>query len=394
MMKRHQILRVALLIGAIAYLIGWLYLPHGPVSRTFIAISVAQVFLFVQSFRIYLNEPNQKNRPIFFNFALFFSSSILFLAFPFIGPGSSFFSSSDYVGFYFQEYISFGLYYVLLSLSVVYLAVDALLREFRTWQKYLIAIAIVGAFYCYYNYPLLADARYLYGTSDIVEWKVVDKAVHEYKELNGNSVPTAEQIASKIELNSWSGIRKTGVLFPEEKLARIAQLLPYTEERNYVILLFRPLYMNVIFLCILSVGFALLFFGYQYMKDPPQGAYIERIMFLFLVFLSLEVLHAWSFIKNLEWGSIADILQKGQYVSVFVLLLMGLFFTLRLRFIKSVKGEFYENELASRPGGVMRWRDALDNLVIRHFLDPRLESRRVLAIPRNSQGKSSTHTQL
>jgi len=79
---------------------------------------------------------------------------------------------------------------------------------------------------------------------------------------------------------------------------------------------------------------------------------------------------------------------------VFVLMLMGLFFTLRLRFIKSVKGEFYENELASRPAGVMRWRDALDNLVIRHFLDPRLESRRVLAIPRNSRGKSLTHTQL
>ena len=394
MMKRHQILRVALLIGAIAYLIGWLYLPHGPVSRTFIAISVAQVFLFVQSFRIYLNEPNQKNRPIFFNFALFFSSSVLFAAFPFLGPGTLFFPNSAYVGFYFQEYVSLGLYYILLAVAIVYLAVDAILREFKTWQKYSIALVIVGSFYFYYNYPLLTDPKYLYRTSDIVEWKIIDNAVSSLKSANDGQMPSPKQIADQVELNSWSGTRKTGVLFPEEKLNRIEQLLPYTEETNYLILLWRPLYMNVIFLCVLCVGFTLLFFGYQYMKDPPQGAYIERIMFLLLVFSSLEILHSWSFVKSLEWGSLADILQKGQYVSVFVLLLMGLFFTLRLRFIKSVKGEFYENELASRPGGVMRWRDALDNLVIRHFLDPRLESRRVLAIPRNSQGKSSTHTQL
>ncbi|MGA9118721.1 MAG: hypothetical protein WB699_05105, partial [Bacteroidota bacterium] len=151
-------------------------------------------------------------------------------------------------------------------------------------------------------------------------------------------------------------------------------------------------YMNVIYLCVLCVGFIFLFFGYQYMKDPPQGAYIERIMFLFLVSTSLEILHAWSFIKSVEWGTIADILQKGQYVSILVLVLLALFFSLRLRFIKSVKGEFYENELASRPAGVIRWRDAVDNLVIRHFLDPRLELRRVLAIPRN-HGNSSTHTQ-
>ncbi len=393
-MKRHQILRVALLLGALGYVSAWLYLPHSQVSRTFMAISVVQVFLFVQCFRIFIHEPNQKNKAIFLNFALFFSCSVLFAVFPFVGSGRVFFTKSTFAAFYFQEYISLGLYYVLMGLAIVYLAVDAILREFRTWQKYAIAFAIVGAFYSYYNYPVLIDSRYLYSTPDIVEWKSIDQAVAAFKTANSGEMPKAQQIADAVELNSWSGTKKTGVLFPEEKLDRIAQLLPYTEETNYLILLWRPIYMNVIFMCVLCVGFSLLFFGYQYMKDPPQGAYIERIMFLFLIFSSLEILHSWSFVKSLEWASISDLLQKGQYVSVFVLLLMGLFFTLRLRFIKSVKGEFYENELASRPGGVMRWRDALDNLVIRHFLDPRLESRRVLAIPRNIQGKSSTRPTL
>ncbi len=392
-MKRHQFLRVLLLLGAVGYAIGWMCLPHGNMPRTFIATSVVQAFLFIQSFRIFLNEPNQKNRPIFLNFALFFSCTLLFALFPFLGPEGLLFKESTLIGFYFQEYIGYGLYYVLLALSVVYLAVDGLLREFKTWQKYLLSLAIVGAFYGYYNCPVLSDPLYLYKTPDIVEWKAVDKAVSEFKQQNGDVNPTPELLASQVDLNSWSGIRKTGVLFEEEKLARVAQLLPYTQEDNYLLLLYKPLFLNEIYLCVLSIGFALLFFGYQYMKDPPQGAYIERMMFLFLVFLSLEILHAWSFVKNIEWSEISDLLQKGQYISVFVLILMGLFFTLRLRFIKSIKGEFYENELASRPNGVVRWRDALDNLVIRHFLDPRLESRRVLAIPRSGNGKSSTHTQ-
>jgi hypothetical protein len=45
---------------------------------------------------------------------------------------------------------------------------------------------------------------------------------------------------------------------------------------------------------VIGIGFILLFFGYQYMKDPPQGAYIEKMMFLFLLFCSMEILHAWS----------------------------------------------------------------------------------------------------
>ncbi len=319
-MKRHRYLRIAFLAGAVTYVCAWFLLPHHDVPRSSTLISLTQVFLAIQSFRIFLNEPNQKNRPIFFNFGLFYASSLLFAIFPFIGPGGVFFTSSQYIRLFFQEYISYGAYFLLLAVSIVYLSVDAVLREFRTWQKYGIALLIVGSFYGYYNWSLLVNPKYLYQTSDVVEWKVVDTAVREFKAANNDVAPTADQIVNKVDLNSWSDGRKTGTLFPEEKLGRVSQLLPYTVgDLDYLILLYRPLYMNVIYLCVLSLDSYLLFFGYQYMKDPPQGAYIERIMFLFLVSTSLEILHAWSFIKSVEWGTIADILQKGQYVSILVL---------------------------------------------------------------------------
>jgi hypothetical protein len=137
-------------------------------------------------------------------------------------------------------------------------------------------------------------------------------------------------------------------------------------------------------MCILSVGFILLFFGYQYSKDPPQGAYIEKIMFLFLIFCTMEILHAWSYIKSVEWQSFYEIMDAGQVISVGILLLIGLVFTLRLKFITSPKGEFYEREIIENPQEVTRWRDALDDLVLEYFLTRKNVLGRLFAQRRNS----------
>jgi len=52
---------------------------------------------------------------------------------------------------------------------------------------------------------------------------------------------------------------------------------------------------------------------------------------------------------------------------------------MRLRFITSVKGEFYEQELALSPKGVTRWRDSLDNIVIEKFFNRKLLLGRMFA---------------
>jgi hypothetical protein len=117
------------------------------------------------------------------------------------------------------------------------------------------------------------------------------------------------------------------------------------------------------------------------MKDPPQGAYIEKIMFLLLVLCSLEVLHGWSSIKLLEWEAASSIWTAGIYVSDAVLLMLVGAFSMRLRFITSVKGEFYEQELAVSPSAVTRWRDSLDNLVVEKFFNRKLILGRMFVQP-------------
>ncbi|MCZ6776124.1 MAG: hypothetical protein O7D34_06685, partial [Ignavibacteria bacterium] len=64
-----------------------------------------------------------------------------------------------------------------------------------------------------------------------------------------------------------------------------------------------------------------------------------------------------------------EIASMGQAVSIVVLSFIVIFFSLRLKFINSVKGEFYEQEILASPNGITRWRDALDNLVIAQFFD-------------------------
>jgi hypothetical protein len=124
------------------------------------------------------------------------------------------------------------------------------------------------------------------------------------------------------------------------------------------------------------------------MKDPPQGAYIEKIVFLMLVFCTLEALHAYSSMHVLQWNALISMIDIGSYISVFVLTLLSAFFGLRLRFVTSVKGEFYEQELALSPSGITRWRDLMDNVIIEKFFNRKLLLGRFMVDPgrqRNSR---------
>ncbi|MEX0602646.1 MAG: hypothetical protein WD295_04845, partial [Bacteroidota bacterium] len=82
-----------------------------------------------------------------------------------------------------------------------------------------------------------------------------------------------------------------------------------------------------------------------------------------------------------------DLHAIGQYLTLFNLVLLGVFFALRLSFINSVKGEFYERELVSDSEHISRWRDSIDNLVVRHFLNPETLHGRLLA-PRQAKSKA------
>lgn len=371
-------------VGLLALaLVAW---PHWETDFSGMVQISLGFLLFLEALALVKNEQRLHNKPIFINFAVLFAfypvQALLQLVF--LVPSFRNSVGGPFASFFAFEYVNSSAFYLILALSVVYVAIDALLRDFMIWQKYAMALVLVGIFFVTYYHLLFADPLYLYHTQDMADWKALNVASAEYSANHKETITPA--VLADFVAKSTS-IEQEGLsrLPSSLRLRRIVELFPYLEGDNYKVLLLRPLYRNEIYMCVLCLGFIILFFGYQYMKDPPQGAYIERIMFMFLTLCTVEIFHAWSFVKSVEWGSVNQLLDVGRYVSVGVLAGMAFIFFRRLHFITSVPGEFYEQELAVSPSGVVRWRDTLDNYVIKHFINPRLLPRRVLAVPQDDR---------
>ena len=371
-----------------SYTTALLTLPHKEVGLSLFVVTSFQVLLALISFAIMRHEPSAKNKFIFANFGVFFSIAILGWVAPFIGPGRLFHTEIQRAGHYFEQYVGYGAYGFFLAFAIVYLSVDTLFRDFKTAQKYFITFAIVGTFFATYFHGFLVNPDYAYQTQDILDWKQLDTARADFMKAHNNVEPDTRQLAARSNLYVYRDGVMVATLHDGAKLDRIEELSPYLVDPNWRVLLLKPALYYMIFMGVLTVGFILLFFGYQYMKDPPQGAYIEKIMFLLLLSTSMEILHHASFVKSLEWTVFAEILEAGQYATSGVFFLLAVFFALRLRFIMSVKGEFYETELEARPAGITRWRDAFDTIVVESFFNRKVVHGRLFALQERPKSDS------
>lgn len=352
-------------LGFVALMLVSLFFPRHEISPAAFIINVLQILLLVVSLYLVRSEAHHNTRWIFVNFSFMFGVGILFHFYNFVG--TLVFQNQPMARHYYFQYISQALYFFLFSFAITYVTVDLLFRDFRVVQKYLVTLAVVGGFFGYHYYPYFSNPDFLYTTHEIQEWRELDRIAAAHKQEFGEE-------GSDFQLAGLAAGVEDGILqkIPfGERMERIQALRPYLEGQNYIILLFKPIYVNSIFMGTLCVGMILLFFGHLYRKDPPQGAYIEKMMFLFLVFCTLEIFHSWTLIKTLEWSAFSQLTGIGLYLSALVLACIAFVFAFRLRFITSVKGEFYENEIVVSPSQVTRWRDALDNMVIAHFFNRR-----------------------
>ena len=175
MKRNHKIFLIWLsLVASLAVSI--VLLPHKDSPAVSQINTVVQLLLFVIACFIVKEEPITKNKYIFLNFAGLFAVSFLFHIYNFVGPGTVFFTDNAFARLFYQQYVSLGFYFFVLALAIVYLAVDALFRDFKTFQKYLIAVAIVGSFFGYYYHPFFTDPKAAHHTQDILDWKTIEAA--------------------------------------------------------------------------------------------------------------------------------------------------------------------------------------------------------------------------
>jgi hypothetical protein len=349
------------------------FFHHRPLLVSSYLNLAVQSLLFLISVFIFSKEPNKKNKFIFLNFFVFFFVSSLQFFYAFVGV--ALLKDSKYAGHFYIQYVSL-VYILLLSIAIGYLVCDLMFRESKIYKKYLLTAIIVLAFFIYYFLPFLNDPLCLYSTEKIKQWKTLSSAIK-----SNDEIPTASELASTVRLQAWRNGVPIADLYPDANLKRIEELVPYLEGDSYKVLLWEPVYLNTIYMDILIIGFILLFFGWQYKKDPPQGAYIDKIMFLFLLFVSTDILHQWGYIKSVELSSLTELFSIGQYITIVIQLIMVLFFSMRLKFITSPQGEFYETELAANPNQISRWRDWIDNMVLAHFFNFKIFNGRLFQNP-------------
>lgn len=339
-------------------------IPNIPVL---ISLSV-QVLLFYFSLFIVLNEPTRKHKFIFLNFTIFFANSFLDIL-KYFSFYNLFFDSA-FISVYVFQYL-FIFFTTTSAFAIVYLVFDLLFNNFKIYQKYLATAAVVLGVGLFYYYPFLENPQsegkpYIYTTENVQKFKIIrdtrEEFINEYKRE-----PNASEIAALVTLPAISDGEVVGQLYSEANLKQIEKLLPYIKENGWVILLWQPFYFKIIYMDVFVILFILLYCGYQYAKDPPQGAYIDKMMYIFLVIFSLDIFHQWAVIKSVEFAGYMELFGIGQYFSAGFLAALVIFFYARLKFIKSVVGEFYEVEIQENPEKITRWMDGIDKYILKNF---------------------------
>lgn len=362
-MKQVKIVLYLWILSLILFSLGYLYFKPQQPTFAIIANIVVQLLLFYFSLMIFINEPTVKNRFVFLNFCLFFSNVFLQIAYHFglhdIIIQSKYSSVFVYQYFYIYSHIMF-------ALAIIYLVIDFLFRNLNVLRKYIISVSIVLLLGSYYFHDFFIQPDYLYKTENIAYYKAVSKAVDDYITQN-NRYPAPNEILNSVELNIANANINIGLLNNEAKLEKIKNIMLYLDSDSWIVLLYQPLHTNLLYINVFILLFIFLYFGYQYTKDPPQGAYIDKIMYIMLFVVSLDLLHQWAFIKNIEYRQYASLFDIGQYFSILAYFGLSVFFYARLKFIKSVVGEFYEIELQTNPTGITRWIDGIDRFILNHF---------------------------
>ncbi len=337
------------------------------ISFSFFATNMIGILICFFFVALIKHEPNRKNKFLFINFAIFFSLYFFMIVFNLIEPYISNVNVfSAFIGAQYEK----GFYYFALAFAVVYVVIDSFFREISVRSKYLIVAFITGFFFILYFYNFLLNPKFAYSTDDVKDYVSIHKVYTQLSAGSHNEI-SAEEIAKTLTLKAWKDNQVVGDLYPGKNLERIKELYPYLSGTNYGVLLYKPVYVYVMQMSVFVSFFIILFFGYQYKKDPPQGAYIDKMMFLLLLFSSLEILHAWSYIHTVEWDKYAQMLNMGQYLTILVLVLLAGVLNARLRFVTSASGEFYESQLVSSAQHISRWRDWVDNLVLFSFFNPK-----------------------
>lgn len=331
------------------------------------SLNCVEALLALLAIVLLRNEYGTDKKMIFLNFALCFGLNGFLVPICYFFVMQPLLEWCPYSDFYFYQYETI-LYVLLLTLSVVYIVLSVILSG-KTYKTSLISLSLAaGISFCVF-YPYLQNPNYLYTKPDVIDYFAVRNTL-ENMGGNSKSAGNVAALSAYVKLYAHTGSKTGSELEGKQKEERIAEFLPYIESSYPAVLFYRPLYLNCAYLAIISIVFLLFFVVFCYVKNPPAGAYLEKMVWLLLPYCILEGLHFYIYTLASSDRNFEAIQQIGWFLSLAVMVGLLLLFALRLRFLLSVEGRFYERTLARDSQSITRWRDPFDNWLLREFMNP------------------------
>ena len=358
-----------------------LALPHREVTTVSTLLASFDVLVAISCFFVARNEFRKSTRLVFIYMGIFFSFTAL--GWPVHALMSrTFFQGEPFASFYWRQY-HWILYFFMLLFVIAFGVFEIIVQKLAIYRKVLLGLIVAVIPILFLYYPILLNPKYLYTVSEVRDYSVLSKAVKQSKE-RGDGFPTVGRLALDVLLPSQDDHQSF-----EQKYQRVAEIFPYLPGSNYVPLVLKPLHITAIYLSAIALLIILAMLGYLYKNDRPKPAYLEKILIAFIPVCVLECIHAYAYIVTTDFQTFWNIYIIGNILTRLAFGFILIFIVLRLRFILSPAGNFYENKLSTDPLQVSRWRDFFDEFIIRRFLNPGKFKRRLFLIRDASETPSS-----
>jgi hypothetical protein len=270
------------------------------------------------------------------------------------------------IGFY--EYNSL-LYFLLLFISVCFLAIDQVLPSQRLVFKYTLVLIFAAVVWGVNAFPYLSDVKVLSKQPSYLDYVLVRESADKLKR-SGEQNPTPEAIARALESVATNNGSNLARLPKVERERRITEILPYIAGLNGILLFYSPLWKSCASIAIVCVVLLLGLLTCQYIANKQVGAYLEKLAWCLVVYCVCESLHQFLFTRVSDNEVHRFMETSGQVISTGGLLTIAGLLLVRLRFIDSVEGKYYERRLLEDASRITRWRDRFDMWILRQFMNP------------------------
>ncbi len=319
-------------------------------------INVAlQLFLSLVCGAVALNSPGEQ-KFVYLNFSLLFGYIILLVADSFVGM--TLFKDVAHSAVLYHFYVNnVGLKCAIL-ISILFPIIAYRFKSVGVLKTYIIAIAIALSVTGLLYGSLVLNPLQLFHLKDYEQLGMLRQSYDGLSNASGRE-PSNDELAADFG-------RRTKLDIAESRV-RVDELRPYLQEGGKTVLFWMPVEtdsMLVNLFCLVAIS-AFLYMVYRHRL--VVSAYLDKVMVGFFLYWALDTIHLYGRNQSFSSEGFNALFAVGQYFTIVFLLAMVYAFSLRLRFVLSELGKYYERALQVSPEKLTRWKDEIDTFILQTF---------------------------